>query len=52
MDEDLDGEEENLEAKVKRDASLDVGLDVCDDGNASLDGLKIPLVCHGHMARV
>ena len=43
VDEDLDGEEENLEAKVKRDASLDVSLDVCDDGNASLDGLKILL---------
>ena len=40
---DLAGREEDLEAEVKRDAGFDIGADVCDDGKAGVNGLRIPL---------
>ena len=40
---DLAGREEDLEAEVKCDAGLDVGADVCDDGEARVNGLRDPL---------
>ena len=40
---DLASHEEDLEAEVKRDTGLDVGANVCNDGKARVNSLRISL---------